>query len=67
MFEAGTNIDVAKLGGIITIFTIVFVMRTETAFGFLGNQKPNGGWASDISYSYLGLWIRHVFGFKESV
>ena len=55
---------------------IVFVMRAEASFGFLGHQKSDRGWASDIcysnfllfiSYSHLllwGLWIRHVdFGF----
>ena len=35
-------------------------MRTEVAFSFLGNRKRNREWKSDISYSYLGLWIRHV-------
>ena len=44
----------------------VFVMRREAAFGFLGNQERNRGWASDTTYSYLGLWIRYVvFGFRE--
>ena len=46
----------------------VFVMRTEAAFGFLDNHKRNRGWASDINYSNLGLWIRHVvFEFRERV
>ena len=41
---------------------------TEACFGFLGNRKRTRGWASDISYSSVGLWIRHVvFGFRKSV